>query len=228
MTKLPVESWNIIPLEGPEYPDYKVASTCCVPFCTSFSDHAHHIVRRSFLGGDYAWVKYDDGRIFANKTGMCYTHHKSVTENRCQIDYEDGIFYWNTYVGDPAPLQIQPFVLDNVPSGEEPESEGHHDHTHDHHGPERKVCESCGRPLPKPKIEAPDEEKKPRRTWAISVPNDALEDGANVLDTLLEAARDELDRVGISYGNGSKVKYYPLTTSLALFVQNAEKILSDE
>lgn len=218
MTRLPSGSRDIIGLPGP---DYKVGPYCSVPGCQKVADHGHHIVRRSFIPGDFQdWVLMPDGVEIANKTGLCFTHHDLITVNKAAIDYEDGVFLW-CYEGQEAPLTKQPLLLHELVEIHE----GHGLSEEEAHT--RPICPGCGRAMPKPKIETPPEEKKERGTWAISIPMDERENGFEVLNELLGAAREELDKAGISYGKGNRVKYYQLATALALFVQHADQVLSD-
>ena len=89
------------------------------------------------------------------------------------------------------------------------------------------VCPSCKRPLPHPKHEGEPEAKRPRRSWTITVPKDERENGAEVLDELLEASREEMGKLGLPYGEGSSVRYFVLAAALALFVQHAEQLMAD-
>lgn len=214
ITRLPTESRDYVGLEGPEYESYKVGPKCSVPGCTKFADHTHHIVRRSELGGPFLWVRMPDGVEIGNVTGLCWRHHDDVTVNSERITYVDGLYLWT----DGTPLTQQPPM-----KGFERE-EIEHEHLTEE---ERGVCPTCHRKLPKPKVETDQEEKKPRGTWAVAIPMDERENGADTLDALLEAARDELDKVGLSYGDGSKVKFYILSAALGLFVQHATEVLSN-
>jgi hypothetical protein len=233
LTKLPTESQDIQGIEGPEY---KTGPYCAAPGCYKIAEHAHHIVRRSFLTGDFKWVRMPDGVEIGNLVGLCVPHHQQITDNITEIQYEDGSFYWVeadpsgwTGKGVPNTAFATEDLLVRKPLATQPPTKGvvveEHEHTYTE---ERPICPGCGRMMPKPKIETPSEDKKPRGTWAVSVPADERENGAEVLDELLNAARDELDKAGISYGKGNRVKYYQLSTALALFVQHAEQVLSDD
>lgn len=213
MTKIPTESWDIKGLEGEDYPPYKVSQPCSVPGCRRPVDHTHHIVRRSFLGGPFDWVRMPDGCEIGNLTGMCYLHHEDVTVNKKDVTYDDGVYFWGTDPLDPQPPRIQ-----NTAVGLG------HVITEEH---ERETCPTCKRKMPKPKIETDPEQKKIRATWAISIPVDEQENGYVVLDELLEAARDKLDDAGISYSTARTARYHILTATLGIFVQNAEVILAD-
>ena len=94
---------------------------------------------------------------------------------------------------------------------------------------ERGSCPSCGRKMPKPKIEnEKSEEKRPRKTWSVAVPYDHQENGAEVLDELLDAVEEKLDAAGLNWGHGSRVNYFKLTTALALFVTHADQLMGKD
>jgi len=59
------------------------------------------------------------------------------------------------------------------------------------------------------------------------VPSDEREQGADMLDTLLEEGRREMARAGLPYGDEDAAKYFVLSTMLGLFVTHAEEVLSD-
>jgi len=225
VTRLPTESRNyrgLGPDDGEEYIDYKVGPLCSVPGCARLADHGHHLVRRSELGGPYFWVRMPDGNDVGNVTALCFSHHNDVTENRSHIQYADGIFYWcddethdraKELVPQPPHLHTDDETI-AVLSGDSVIEE-------------REVCPGCGRKLPKPKIETPQEEKKPRGTWAIAIPMDERENGANVLDEMLETIREKLDSVGVSYSEASNAKYYVLSTGMGLLVQHFDSVVAD-
>lgn len=214
MTKFPTESRQIEGLEGQGYESYRVGPTCSSPGCSKFADHAHHLFSRGMMGGAYDWVRLPDGTETGNTVPLCYHHHQRVTDNEVHITYETGKFLW-----EGQPLSWQPPVKEGtVASQLEPVEQA----------PEKPVCGECGRALPRPKLDTPIEEKKARKTWAVAVPYTHEEDGADTLDALLEAAREQMDTAGLNWGEGHKVKFHILTTALALFVQNGDAILSNE
>lgn len=215
MTRLPTKSRDFEGLKGDQYPEYKVGPVCSVPTCKRYADHGHHLIRRSALGGDFKWVRMPDGVVIGNITGLCFGHHNDITENREVINYEDGVYYWT----DGTALSQQPPIL-----GAKDELPEAHVHTED----VREKCSGCGRPMPRPKIDTPKEEKKPRATWAVAVPMDARENGADTLDELLENAREEMAKKGWEYGEANAAKFFVLSHALAMFVLNADVVLSDE
>lgn len=238
MTRLPTESRDYLGLNleyGDQYADYKVGPTCSVPGCARLADHAHHIVRRSELGGPFAWVRMPDGVEVGNLTGLCFNHHNEVTENKTQIRYVDGVFYWVVPLGEPTgdnflltqEVDAHPLVPQPPTPGEEP---GGFPLAPAVEAPEdtRPVCPGCGRKMPKPKIDSAREEKKPRGTWAIAIPMDERENGADVLDEMLEGIRDKLDATGMSYSEDSNAKYYILATGMGLLLQHFDHVVADE
>jgi hypothetical protein len=233
MTRWPIESRDVKGLTLEEWPVElpKVGPYCSVPGCARAADHAHHLFSRGIMGGAFDWVRLPDGTVSGNKIGICASHHQMVTENKTRIVFENGAYWYSdALVQREQPLTEQPPLVSQQDQ-ETPPGNGHvvepeprHIVTPEHH---REICPTCERPMPKPKVENETEEVRQRKTWAVSVPNDHWEDGADMLDELIEASRDELDKVGMSYGEGKKVKYFILATALGLFVQHAEAILSD-
>lgn len=212
MTKLPADTWTVVGVEGPPF---KVGPYCNAPGCHRVAEHAHHIWRRSFLGGDYKWVEIDGEEVVANLTALCAKHHQLITENVAEIEWDGKLFWWVNEGERTFPLSQQPPSFEALLDGKQDQPSS------------RLICSECGRPLPKPKIETPPEETKPRATWAVSVPVDERENGYQVLEELLEGCREKLDTHGLHYDHGHKVKYYPLATTLALFLQHADTILAD-
>lgn len=215
LTRIPTESWNLVGLSGPEYKSYKVGPTCSAPGCNRLADHSHHLVRRSFLGGPFEWVRMDDGVEIGNLAALCYSHHNDVTQGRTDITYDEGVFYWE----DGRPLSPQPPMhgIESDLGIGHVLAEGH----------VREKCPTCNRVMPRPKIDTPTEEKKIRVSWAVGVPVTARENGADTLDELLEAARDEMSKKGWEYGDANTAKFFVLSHALAMFVTNADSILSD-
>lgn len=217
MTKLPHDNRDVQPLKGEQYPDYRVNQTCAVPGCGGAAMELHHIWRRSYLAGPYSWVRLWDGTEVGNLVGLCHDHHADVTENRAHIEWRerDGCFTYSDLFMAAVPLTWQPphqHLNMLMPSeGSSPNEVGQTDSS--------ERCPTCGRRPPKPKVETPPEQKKIRRTWALTVPVDEREDGADVLDGLIEAARQKIaDDGGPEYGDGRKQVYYVLTTALSAYL----------
>lgn len=221
MTRLPAESWDITAKRGDLFPKYKVGPVCCVPGCSRYVDHAHHIARRSFVIGDVWWVQYGDGPIIGNVCGMCWRCHEEVTRGTHMIvwDARHKVYYWCVVNSDNNPKVVaglfpQPPMMGQLKSVEE--------HVHIEGPGSSPNCQTCGRPVPRKKEPGEKtEEKKRRKTWTVTVPDSAEEDGAVVLDSLLEICREMFGR-----DDGGNVRYYVLAQALALVVQNGH-LLSD-
>lgn len=210
MTRLPAENRNVTGIEYSEgFPKYKVGPLCSAPGCSRLADHAHHIWRRSFLAGDYGWVKLWNDTIVQNLCALCHMHHQLVTENEVIIVYQSEKFWWND--GKQAfALDPQPKVW-GAPSHvtELPEKDDQHVHAP---GSVEK-CPTCRRSLPRPA--ARSEAKRPRRDWKVTVPVDERENGADVLDTLIEEAQKIL-----GHDETKQARYFTLAQVLALFLQD--------
>lgn len=206
---------------------------CAVPFCQEGVTEYHHLWRRSELIGAWDWVEIPDFGQVGNKVGLCRKHHEAVTVNAAWITFEPGIpaFTWGSLLDHPQALVWQPPMRpDNVNVIDVPPIEAEDlpslppvIHVHEHI--EDGICVTCKQPLPKPRIKTPKEERRPRRSWTVTVPVDERENGAETLDTLLEAAREEMARAGLPYSGRDEVKFFVLSAALALFVQHATEVL---
>lgn len=174
----------------------------------------HHIVRRSYAG-NLTWVEID-GKVLPNVCGLCRPCHERITTNKSAIVWRNGEYCWQNGRLDNEWIPLDPLPphmpIDKPEVFPEPRTFS------------ARVCPTCERPLPKPKSDKP-EEKRPRRTWSVTVPKDERENGAEVLDVLIEEVRTELGKAGLPYGEADSVKYFVLSTALALFVHHAEEFL---
>jgi len=160
-----------------------------------------------------------DGSQVGNVVRLCRSHHAQVTDDRAQIAWEGLHMVWLVDGAEILPLSFQPpFILGEVGF----ENAGEKIRVRRVHANE---CPSCGQALPHPKIETPKETKRPRRTWSITVPVDARENGAETLDTLLEEARNELDKAGLTYGNERSTRFFVLAAVLGLFVHHFDELV---
>lgn len=219
MTRLPTESWDLTGLKGPEYPPYKVGPLCCAPGCSRIADHAHHIVRRSALGGPFDWVMMPDGVITQNLCGLCYKCHSLVTENRADIRYRGERFLWYTGHETSFALDPQPRIF-GANSDEGEVMGGHYGHAGPASG---DSCPTCKRRIPI-KTDGPREPKRNRASWAVLVPKDERENGADVLDALLVSCAQLLGHDE----EAKKLRYHTLVQSLYLVVQNGERFVGDD
>lgn len=215
MTKIPLEDRAVTGQEGPSY---DLNFMCAAPGCDQLGTETHHIWRRSFLIGDYAWVQLPDGRLLGNLVRLCNFHHRQITVNAAWINFEDDQFFWTDMINASQPLSWQPPWADLdkpvvAPNPPEEKTEASHDGS----------CPTCHRPLPHAKSDA--EPVRVRRTWSITVPMDERENGAETLDALLEAAREEMAKAGLPYGDEAAVRFFVLSGALGLFVAHAEEVL---
>lgn len=219
MSRFPTVSRQV---EGVEQEAYDVGNVCSAPSyltnrCDNRTIERHHLFSRGLMGGAFDWVRLQDGTVIGNIVGLCPVHHRLVTENKAHIMFENGAFVWYDNHGNSGPLSVQPPgawyevpATDAIPHAK------------------REKCPKCGRAMPKPKDEKKIEGKKPRKTWACAVPKERLEDGADVIDALLEACEEKMDAFGLDWGKGDNVTYYKLTTVLGLFAQQGDAILSND
>lgn len=214
------EAWEIQGLEGPKY---TVGPKCANPDCGKFAEHAHHIVRRSQLGGDYAWVSIK-GHIVGNLTGLCPGCHDDITGqlggHKAAIRFlDDRQFYWcdvrdvNGHLTFPKRglLQPQPPTPDTLAA----RAPGNHR--------ESENCPFCGqtrRRSSNPTSRMADGERRRRKTWTVRVPDEEQEHGAEVLDALVE---DLAPLLGVGTDRGGR--YYVLVPVLYYAQHNRQNFL---
>lgn len=216
MTKLPHPSWEVKGVEGPKY---KVGPRCAVATCERWADHAHHIWRRSFLAGDYRWVKMPSGRVLQNIAALCWQCHEKVTVGKSWIEYDDEQFFY--VEGDtvdvlkvvlvPQPKELRSYenALQLTLDGKEVP---HNDVVGEKEEPS---CPTCGHKKGRKKKSVDGESlpKRNRAAWSVTVPKDERENGADVLDELILGCAEKLDRA-----DHSSYKYYTLAEVLASFL----------
>lgn len=163
MTLSPTESRQVRGVSGPAY---KVGPRCSNPGCERWADDGHHIWRRSLLGGPFDWVEFE-GKVLANRTGVCRRCHDDLTCDRARIVYQGEEFFWavdeTAALLDPQPPTPQTLSSDHSPASE--------------------PCPFCGQP-PRRRVSPTTLRARRRKTWRVLVPDDA-EDGAEILDTLI-------------------------------------------
>jgi hypothetical protein len=225
--------------EGVDGPHYQLNAVCVVPGCNETrSLQRHHLWRKSDLIGDKWWVRTKDGLLHGNCVRVCGHHHRDLTDNVAAVVYRDETFWWRDVLGEALPLDWQPpgealYQELSAPERETPsdpdllltERLGASHVLVEGHDPD--VCPTCLRKLPRPKDERAPEAKKVRKTYSVAVPMDRWEDGAAVIDTLMDEAQKELARFGLPYGEGKVVKYYILTAALGMFVTHAGSLMDD-
>lgn len=217
---LPVELHRIRGVKlGPRY-DYKVGPQCSVPGCSSWAQGAHHIASAGGggLGVAFDWVEID-GTVVGNKTGLCYEHHNVAIHDqaKAEIKWIDGAYWWCLMGGSKltndreahavGPLTYQPPTPDSLveqTSGPVVES--------DH-------CPMCGQ-TKRRRLSSPPGGRR-RKTWIVKVPDEEVEDGADVLDTLVENLALLVPNADAS----ATGRYYVLVPVLAYATMNTKNFL---
>jgi len=215
-----VDSWNVRGLAGPAY---KVGPRCSNPGCGKFAEHAHHIVRRSQLVKDYDWIAID-GFVIANKTGLCPGCHDDITGvvggHKAAIRWEadDEKFWWcllgpeNDPVGRyllVAPIQPQPPTPDSLATDDPRASDT---------GPES--CPFCGQETRRRPALTPRVGRRQRKRWTVLVPDEELENGADVLDSLIENLAPLIPNADAS----ATGRYYVIVAALAHALMDSESL----
>ena len=237
MTLLPHPNQSVRGVKlGAKVAPIRVGPKCANPDCTRWADHAHHIWRRSFLAGDFAWVELWDGTVIGNLTGLCFACHDDITVNRARIVLESGPGDWVFHWVDPngvfrGPLRPQPPRPESAPSPDTEDLNGAMQlttdgrevaHTHVVDG-EEVVCPTCKRrknPARK-KSDLPPGEKRKRARYVVMVPKDSQEDGFEVLETLVASAAEVI-------GRETQPAYFTLVEALAFFLQHSHLLHREE
>jgi hypothetical protein len=174
MTLRPAETPRVRGLKGPHV---TVGPRCSNPNCGKYADDPHHIWSRKMLGGPFEWVEVE-GRTFVNLTGVCRACHDDLTGSggghRAKIEYEQGEFHWALVT--PKGVHRTGLLVPQPPTPETlSRSLGQ--------SPESESCPFCGQ-SPRRRSSLLGGGRR-RKTWRVLVPDDA-EDGAQILDTLVE------------------------------------------
>jgi hypothetical protein len=180
----PIENRNVRGVASERYP---INKKCAHPECNEPAT-VHHIFPRSMIKSDSYFVEIEDnafvesGRgvkpesiVIPHAVGLCGSgttgHHGDVEEHRAWIKYEDGEFVWydrsptDGYVADGAVAWNKVGPLNPQPGSREGK-------------PKRKRYTGQAR--------------RQRVNWQVKVPKDEQEDGAGILDDLLEQCKDAL------------------------------------
>ncbi len=206
---------------------YKVGPYCAKPGCRHFADHAHHIFRRSMLAGAFPWVAIDGVRR-GNLTGLCASCHDDITGKvgghraAIRLDVASGVFWWCEITEDERSLDFHRVgPLDPQPPTPETLSERALGQGSD----ESEHCPLCGQTKRRhgARSAGPLEPRRRRKSWTVSVPDDA-ERGADILDTFV-------DEVALMLGAGDWAernrRYWALVHTLAWVMQRREEFARD-
>lgn len=224
MTLSPLEGLHFV--KGVKGTAYKVGPVCANPGCNRFADHAHHIFRRSQLAGDYAWVELEN-QVYPNLCGLCVACHNDVTGDvgghkaAIKLGVASGSYFWNIvhvehgvvcyeHVGrlDPHPPTPQSLT--------EERALGQEDRVSEH-------CPFCGQTKRRRRDTAGPTTRRRRKTWTVSVPDDA-EDGAEILDTFVDEVATLL---GAGEWDERNRRYWALVHVLAWAMQQREQFAKD-
>jgi hypothetical protein len=217
MTLIPSEAWNVAGVEGDKY---TVGPFCDAPGCKRPVDHKHHLWRRSFLGGDFWWVRVpladNKTTVIRNVIGLCYRHHEDVTGgpggHKAWIRWveEDQKLLWLEPGADDQWELIDQIVLAAPSEGAAPRAKI------------PKRCPACGK-LQYVEHEHAPAPRRPRKSWVVQVPSDN-EDGAAILDELIEIIAEA---IGTDEYKSQLRRYHTLIPALVWVVQNQEDFARD-
>jgi hypothetical protein len=217
MTLIPSEAWNVAGVEGDKY---TVGPFCDAPGCKRPVDHKHHLWRRSFLGGDYWWVRVPTSRgttvTIRNVVGLCYHHHEDVTgdvgghkawirwnEQREDFDWLESVDYGHWQKIGTLTLPTSPEPTAPIQESERCPTCGHvkrHDHEHREPGPRRA-----------------------KKSWTMKVPADS-ENGWEEIEEYVEIIGEA---IGAGEYTSALRRFYVVQPSLFWVMQNLDAFVHD-
>ena len=214
MTLLPVDHHRVVGRKGPAY---KVGPRCCNPHCRKIAAHAHHLWRRSEIIKDYDWVEVD-GWIVAGKVGVCADCHSYLTENKqaIRLDEQAKTFSWCVVTGSKPSLEYHDVGLIEP---QPPTPELLATLAPDQGTGSEESCPFCGQL--KRRRRRTGALRRRRKSWLVKVPADAEEDGAAVLDALVENIAPLVPNADTS----TTGRYYVLVPVLAYATMNAKNFV---
>jgi hypothetical protein len=216
-----IDSWDIQPVKGTTY---RVNLTCANPRHHDPAEHGHHLVRRSQIIGDVWWIRLPDGIVIGNVIGLCAPCHALVTGqggkgggHGAAIRWIDGALWWcdvqvGTSTGAVSYLPVAP-CSPQTPLGDDATILGLDV------GP--KECPTCGRSHEAPKKKGPKREARKRKTWTVQVPADEGEDGAQVLDEIVDGIVSAFE---LEIDGGALTRYHALARAGAFVLVNRSAI----
>jgi hypothetical protein len=205
MTLLPAPVSNDVHLiRGARGEKIPPAYLCAHPACMQRAQERHHLFRRSELAGAYDWIELlaasGDSVKLPNVIDLCREHHRFLTENLSWVKLIGTQFVWMDKIYDEW-VAAGPLTRDVDTS---------------------LYCDHCGQPKPRPKDPLPKLATRRKKSVVLTVPDDS-EDGAEVLDTLVDAICDDLGY------DGSKglARYHALTAAAAFTLQHRDMFLAE-
>ena len=220
MTLPALDQWIAKGVKGPSY---KVGPRCANPQCERIAEHAHHILRRSYLAGVYDWVEIEDW-VVGNKTGLCARCHDDVTGDvgghkaAIRIDLAHRVFQWclvADYSADTVDYIFAGLLDPQPPTPESLSSERATGH------PESETCPTCGHSMRARRVSSGGA-RRARKSWPVLVPDDEQEHGADVLDALVENLVPLIPNADSSRTG----RYYVLVPVLAYATMNSENFVA--
>lgn len=203
----PLSNLRVLAAKSERYPGNKI---CSMPECTDPTADFHHCFPRSQIAGDSWFVVIadeDTGAYTAEPiphvTGLCRPHHNDVEEHRAWIKLEDGVFEWyDRRQGVSTVIENEMGVVEDLPEWELVGALN----------PQPGSVE--GKPKRKKRAKQP---ARAKAVYSIRVPKHEAENGYEVLDSLVDSAREKL---APELGHSDDVPaYYVIVAALALALQ---------
>lgn len=195
MTAIKPIEWRHV--KGVPSTKYPINQVCGHPECDKQIEGVHHIFPRSLIGNASYFVEFTpeggETQIVPHAIGLCGSgttgHHGDLEEHRAWIRLEDGEYVWLDRSDQHADGWFSLGPLNPQPGSRE--------------GKPKRRTRKPSEPLT----------ARPKATYAVRVPKDALENGHEVLTELVQQAREKIsDRLGWS---DDVPAYFVLTAVLA-------------
>ena len=227
MTLLPTETWSI---KGAWGRKLKVGPRCSNPSCGKLAEHAHHMFPRSFLKGVYDWVEMPDGSVWGNLTALCSDCHDDITGRigghraaiRVHRFEQSYVFVWCRVKSNGEVLFLPVAPIDpQPPTGDSPVASPAT-------SSRSEACPTCGqvKPAKRSSPALPDGERRRRKSWTIKVPDD-VEDGAYVLDTLVDDLAPSLGHHPDRDGRFRSARYFVIVPAVVFAQQHREQFVKE-
>lgn len=178
---------------------YSWRGPCRIGGCGRPATDPHHILPRRRTGQPERWILVD-GVPVPIVAGLCRRHHDRLHRAESWFEWSDE-HWWGYRSPERGLVEVLPLgQVDAVVA-----SGGKH-------------CPHCGRVMPRPN---PYQMQRRRRaTYELQVPQDAEENGVDILDRLLVEAGEQL---GYDTGGGNGAAYHILVAGLANLLQRGDR-----
>jgi hypothetical protein len=202
----------------------ELSQWCVAPGCLSLAQQRHHLWPKSYLRGQpFEWVEVA-GKVMPNSVGLCVAHHGQVTGEvgghtaKIVYDVDLGLFEWHTRGTADEYRPWEKVGLLRNQGLLEPEPEAKRVRR------EEGLCPTCGRAQPHEKRTTQNSlPKRKAKTWSLLVPDDA-ENGADVLDTLVE---DLAVLMGLEPSSPRLIRYHVLAPTLIWVTMHKSEFVAD-